>query len=42
MDFTYLTICYYNLLEKYLCSMFNDEDWHNICQAFNNSKGKNG
>lgn len=34
MNFTYLTICYYNLLEKYLCGMFGDEDWHNICSAF--------
>jgi uncharacterized protein (TIGR02328 family) len=30
MDFTYLTICYYNLLEKYICGMFDSKDWNNI------------
>lgn len=34
MDFMYLTICYYNLLEKYMCGMFSQEDWDNIQQIF--------
>ena len=42
MDFTYLTICYYNLLEKYLCGMFGDDDWHHICEAFNEHANNNG
>lgn len=36
MDFMYLTICYYNLLEKYICGMFGDEDWNNIQSTFTN------
>ena len=34
MDFMYLTICYYNLFEKYMCGMFGQEDWDNIQQIF--------
>ena len=34
MDFMYLTICYYNLLEKYMCGMFNQESWDNIKDVF--------
>ena len=30
MDELYLTICYYNLLEKYLCSGIEFKDWTNI------------
>lgn len=30
MDNVYLEICYYNLYEKYLCGMFNNEDYNNI------------
>ena len=36
MDFMYLTICYYNLLEKYICGMFDNEDWNNIQSTFTN------
>ena len=36
MDFTYLTICYYNLLEKYMCGMFGNEDWNNIQSTITN------
>jgi len=30
MDALYLEICYYNLYEKYLCGMFDNEDMENI------------
>lgn len=30
MDNKYLTICYYNLYEKYLCGGINQKDWDNI------------
>lgn len=30
MDNVYLKICYYNLYEKYLCGMFDNEDYNNI------------
>lgn len=34
MDKCYLTICYYNLFEKYLCGMFNEEDYNNILNIY--------
>lgn len=30
MDTTYLTICYYNLFEKYLCGMITPEEFEKI------------
>ena len=30
MDREYLTICYYNLLEKYRCGGIREEDWEKI------------
>lgn len=35
MNDIYLKICYYNLLEKYLCGMFNDCDYNNILNIVN-------
>lgn len=29
----YMCICYYNLLEKYQCGGFSEEDWDNIVTA---------
>lgn len=31
MDDVYLTICYYNLYEKFLCGGISKQDWDNIC-----------
>ena len=30
MDYEYLKICYYNLLEKHLCGGINTKDWEQI------------
>ena len=34
MDSTYLTICYWNLYEKYLCNGITTEEWDKINQAY--------
>jgi uncharacterized protein (TIGR02328 family) len=36
MDSEYLTICYYNLLEKYRCGGIREEDWQKIFNLFSN------
>ncbi len=36
MDTGYLTICYYNLLEKYLCGSISNTDWMNIHNVYLN------
>ena len=38
MDDMYLTICYYNLYEKYMCGGIKEEDWNKI---FNTCKDDN-
>lgn len=35
MSPTYLTICYYNLFEKYLCLGISDEEWKQILKTYN-------
>ena len=35
MDNQYLRICYYNLLEKYLCGGIKEEDWNKILSKYN-------
>ena len=30
MDYVYFVICFYNLLEKYMCGSIPDEDFHKI------------
>lgn len=30
-DETYKRICFFNLLEKYMCQGISEEDWHKIC-----------
>ncbi len=35
MDYKYLTICYYNLYEKYLCGGIEQENWDKIEVAYN-------
>lgn len=35
MNNEYLTICYYNLYEKYLCGGIKEEDWSNIQTLYN-------
>jgi uncharacterized protein (TIGR02328 family) len=39
MNDTYLTICYYNLFEKYLCGMFGNKDWEKIEKTFKMIRG---
>ena len=34
MDNQYLRICYYNLLEKYLCGGIKEEDWKKILNKY--------
>lgn len=34
MDKQYLKICYYNLLEKYLCGGIREEDWKKILNKY--------
>ena len=34
MDKQYLNICYYNLLEKYLCGGIEEEDWKKIIKKY--------
>lgn len=34
MDNQYLRICYYNLLEKYLCGGIKEEDWSKILSKY--------
>lgn len=35
MEDLYLTICYYNLYEKYLCNGINEKDWNEIISTAN-------
>ena len=35
MNKQYLEICYYNLLEKYLCGGIKEEDWEKILKKYN-------
>lgn len=34
MDSTYLTICFWNLYEKYLCNGITTEEWNKINQSY--------
>ena len=34
MDKQYLDICYYNLLEKYLCGDIEEQDWKKIIKKY--------
>ena len=36
MNNTYLTICIYNLYEKYICNGIKEEDWNKIFNICNN------
>lgn len=36
MEDLYLTICYYNLYEKYLCNGINKKDWNEIINTASN------
>lgn len=38
MDKQYLKICYYNLLEKYLCKGIEEKDWQKINEVYLNNK----
>ena len=35
MNDTYMTICYYNLKEKWLCGGIKSEDWNKIEEVYN-------
>lgn len=41
MNHTYLLICYYNLLEKYLCGGISNKDWDKIAICINSYKEEN-
>ena len=34
MNLSYLTICYYNLLEKYYCDGIKDDEWEKIKKVY--------
>lgn len=34
MNYDYLTICYYNLREKWECGGISDEDWNKIDKLY--------
>ena len=35
MSLTYVNICYFNLLEKWLCGGISNEDWNKIDELYN-------